>query len=133
MPGWCQVLVIESDSKTVTQMRRVLAGMGASVATASDVASLAESIAHLRNRGLVPALIVARVTLPSGSGICLLEEAAAAFPAARHLLVSHHPKSLLLMVPGFANHCGHFLQAGFTDDQFRAMVERTLPPALRAG
>jgi len=133
MLGWCQVLVIESDSKTVTQIRRVLAGMGFNAVAASDAATLAESIAYLQSAGLVPILIVARVTLPCGCGICLLEEAAAVFPAARHLLVSHHPKNLLLMVPGFASHCGHFLQAEFTDDQFRSIVERTLPPALRAG
>ena len=132
MPRSSQVLIIESDSQALVQMRRVLAGMGASAITAADASTLAEALAYLQSKQLQPALIVARVTLPSGSGIRLLEAARQTFPGARQLLISHHPKNLLLMVPGFAEHCGHFLQELFTDEQFRAAVEDSLAPALRA-
>ncbi len=114
-------------------MRRVLAGMGASALTAADEQTLVEAVAYLQSKQIQPALMIARVTLPSGSGIRLLEKAREAFPAARQFLISHHPKNLLLMVPGFAEHCGHFLQEVFTDEQFRAAVEDSLAPALRAG
>jgi CheY-like chemotaxis protein len=133
MPRSCQVLIIESDAHALVQMRRVLAGMGASVITAADEKTLAEAIAGLQRKQLQPLLIIARVTLPSGSGIRLLQMAREPFPGARQLLISHHPKNLLLMVPGFAEHCGHFLQEMFTDEQFRTAVEDSLAPALRAG
>jgi DNA-binding NtrC family response regulator len=71
-------------------------------------------------------LIIARVALPTGSGIRLLEEASARFPRAAQMLVSHHPRNLLFSVPGFVEHSFNFLQAEFTDDQFRSAVERAL-------
>jgi DNA-binding NtrC family response regulator len=133
MPGSFQVLILESDANALVQMRRVLAGMGASAITAVDEAGLAEASGYLQSKRHAPVLIVARVTLPSGSGIRLLEQAAEIFPDSRHLLISHHPQHLLMMVPGFADHCGHFLQEAFTDEQFRAAVEDSLASALRAG
>ncbi len=62
-------------------MRRVLAGMGVSAITAADGKTLAEAIAYLQSKQLQPALIIARVTLPSGSGIRLLEKAREPFRA----------------------------------------------------
>jgi CheY-like chemotaxis protein len=128
-----RVLIIESDSKALSQMRRVLAGMGASVMAAADEQTLGEAVAYLESKQTPPALIIARVTLPSGSGVRLLQQAALRFPAARQLMVSHHPKKLLHMVPGFAAHCGHFLQEEFTDHEFREAVEQSMAAALRAG
>jgi hypothetical protein len=71
-------------------------------------------------------LLVARVGLPSGSGIRLLEEAAAVFPQASQLVVSHYPKSLLFSVPRFLEHSDHFLQEEFTDEQFQRAVDEAL-------
>jgi DNA-binding NtrC family response regulator len=120
------VLIIESDSNAIAQMRRVLAGMGLRAFAVSDQAALDDLVSGVLRGETAPSLIVARVALPSGSGIRMLEETAARFPDAGSLLVSHHPRPLLMSVPGFANYA-HFLQAEFTDDQFRAAVERALP------
>jgi DNA-binding NtrC family response regulator len=120
------VLVIESDINAIAQMRRVLAAMKLRVYAVGDQAELDEVTASLL-RETPPALIVARVALPTGSGIRMMIETADAFPQAGRLLVSHHPLSLLMSVPGFADHCANFLHAEFTDDQFRAAVQRALP------
>lgn len=118
------VLIIESDPNAVAQMRRVLAGMKLrALAVASDD-ELRDAINSLVREP--PALVIARVALPSGSGIRMLEETVADFPGAQQMLISHHPKNLLMSLPGFAAHCANFLQAEFTDDQFRAAVERSL-------
>ena len=123
------VLLIESDINAIAQMRRVLAGMGMRVYAVSDQVALDDLTATLLRVETPLSLIVARVALPSGSGIRMLEETAASFPQAGRLLVSHHPFSLLMSAPGFANYATNFLQAEFTDDQFRAAVERALPSA----
>jgi DNA-binding NtrC family response regulator len=120
------VLVIESDINAIAQMRRVLAAMKLRVYAVGDQAELDEVTASLL-RETPPALIVARVALPTGSGIRMMIETADAFPQAGRLLVSHHPLSLLMSVPGFADHCANFLHAEFTDDQFRAAVRHALP------
>jgi DNA-binding NtrC family response regulator len=120
------VLVIESDINARAQMRRVLAAMKLRVYAVGDQSELDEVTASLL-RETPPALIVARVALPTGSGIRMMIETADAFPQAGRLLVSHHPLSLLMSVPGFADHCANFLHAEFTDDQFRAAVQRALP------
>src|SRR5690348_16755715 len=125
MPATRLVMIIESDPNALAQMRRVLAGMEASAIAAADEASLRDAEDYLKNKGTPPDLIVARVTLPTGSGIRLLKEASSSFPKARHIVVSHYPKSLLLTVPGFIDHVGDFLQEEFTDDQFRRAVERS--------
>ena len=121
------VLLIESDLNAIAQMRRVLAGMGTRVYAVSDQEALEDVSASLARAAAPVSLIVARVALPSGSGIRMLEETAAKFPAAGRLLVSHHPLSLLMAAPGFAKHVPNFLQAEFSDDQFRAAVDRALP------
>ena len=131
MPASRQVLIIESDPSALAQMRRVLAGMHASVMAATDEESLRDAEAYLVRKETPPVLIVARVTLPTGSGIRLLKEASSKFPDARHIVVSHYPRSLLHSVPGFADHMSDFLQEEFTDDQFRRAVDRALAKALR--
>jgi DNA-binding NtrC family response regulator len=123
------ILIIESDINAIAQMRRVLAGMGLKVYAVCDQEALDDQIVTLRRAGTAPSLIVARVALPSGSGIRMLEETAENFPDAGRLLVSHHPRSLLMSAPGFANYITNFLQAEFTDEQFRSAVERALPRA----
>src|SRR5690348_12915459 len=100
MPASRLVLVIESDPSALAQMRRVLAGMDTSVMAAIDEESLRDAEAYLKSKGTLPVLIVARVTLPTGSGIRLLKEAATSFPDAHHLVVSHYPRNLLYSVPG---------------------------------
>jgi DNA-binding NtrC family response regulator len=133
MPASRLVLIIESDPSALAQMRRVLAGMQTSVVAATDEESLRDAEAYLAKKGTPPVLIVARVTLPSGSGIRLLKEASATFPEARHIVVSHYPRNLLYSVPGFTDHMSDFLQEEFSDDQFRRAVERALSKALQAG
>lgn len=120
------VLIIESDPNALTQMRRVLAGMKLSVFAASDDDSLREAIAYLQGKETPIILLIARVGLPSGSGIRLLEDAAAVFPDAQQLVVSHYPKDLLVSVPRFLEHSDHFLQEEFTDEQFQRAVEDSL-------
>jgi DNA-binding NtrC family response regulator len=127
------ILIIESDSNAIAQMRRVLAGMGLRVFAVSDDESLAETTAHLLRDDTPPSLIVARVALPTGSGIRMLEETAAQFPHAGCLLISHYPRSLLMSVPGFDKYSGNFLHAEFTDSQFRAAIKRILPHGAAAG
>lgn len=117
-------LIIESDSNAIAQMRRVLAGMGMRAFAVADQESLDEVVTALN---MAPSLVIARVALPSGSGIRMLDETCAKFPDAGCLLVSHHPLTLLMSAPGFAQHAGNFLQAEFTDEQFRAAVARSLP------
>src|SRR5205814_8459574 len=96
----------------------------------ADETELRDTAASLLSKHTPPALIIARVALPSGSGIRMLEETAASFPGARQMLISHHPRSLLSSVPGFTAHAGNFLQAEFKDEQFRLAVERALTPGL---
>jgi DNA-binding NtrC family response regulator len=121
-----QVLIIESDPNAVAQMRRVLAGMQMRAIAVSDEDELRDVLSSLISKHAPPVLIVARVALPSGSGIRMLEETAAQFPEAQQMLISHHPRNLLFSVPGFAEHCVNFLKAEFTDEQFRVAVERSL-------
>ena len=123
------VLLIESDLNAIAQMRRVLAGMGTRVYAVTDQEALDDVSASLARTAASVSLIVARVALPSGSGIRMLEETAAKFPGAGRLLISHHPLALLMSAPGFAKHVPNFLQAEFTDDQFRQAVDRALPRA----
>jgi DNA-binding response OmpR family regulator len=120
------VLLIESDPDAVVQINRVMAGMNVGVIHVRDENSLHEAVAQLQRDGMSPALIVARVALPTGSGIRLLEEAKATFPQARELLISHHSRDLLFSVPGFADHAHHFLQEEFSDEEFLAAAERLL-------
>jgi CheY-like chemotaxis protein len=132
MPASRLVLIIESDPSALAQMRRVLAGMETSVVAANDEETLRDVEAYLTSKGTPPVLIIARVTLPSGSGIRLLREASTTFPDASHLVVSHYPRNLLQSVPGFTDYGGDFLQEEFTDDQFRREVERVLAKTLGA-
>jgi DNA-binding NtrC family response regulator len=131
MPASRLFLIIESDPSALAQMRRVLAGMESSVVAAPDEETLHDVEAYLMSKGTPPALIIARVTLPTGSGIRLLKEASTTFPAARHLVVSHYPRNLLYAVPGFAEYMSNFLQEEFTDDQFRRQVDRVLSKGVR--
>jgi CheY-like chemotaxis protein len=126
------VLIIESDLNAIAQMRRVLAGLGLRVLAASEEEALQDLTASLLRAGTPPALIVARVALPSGSGIRMMEETAANFPDAGRLLISHHPLTLLMSVPGFSKYAGDFLQAEFTDDQFRAAVESSAKDVVQS-
>ena len=126
------VLIIESDLNAIGQMRRVLAGLGLRVFAVSEEEALHDLAASLLRAGTLPSLIVARVALPSGSGIRMMEETAANFPDAGRLLISHHPLTLLMSVPGFARYAGEFLQAEFTDDQFRAAVESSAKDVVQS-
>jgi DNA-binding NtrC family response regulator len=119
-----QVVIIESDRNAISQMRRVLAGMKLRAVAASDEPELQDVLSSIVRQP--PVLVIARVALPSGSGIRMLEETVAQYPGAQQMLISHHPKNLLMSVPGFAAHSLNFLQAEFTDEQFRAAVERAL-------
>src|SRR4051794_26678158 len=112
------VLIIESDPNAVAQMRRVLAGirMGAMVVDGED--ALRQAVDSLVGDNTAPALVIARVALPSGSGIRMLKDVADVFPDAQPMLVSHHPRTLLSSVPGFLDYAPNFLQAEFTDEQF---------------
>jgi DNA-binding NtrC family response regulator len=107
-------------------MRRVLAGMSIRALAAADEDGLRDTVALLVHDKRPPALIIARVALPSGSGIRMLEETAAVFPEAQQMLISHYPRTLLSSVPGFLDHAANFLKAEFTDEQFRAAVDRAL-------
>ena len=127
------VFIIESDPNAIVQMRRVLAGMGMRAVTASDEASLKDTLALLMSADAAPDLLIARVALPSGSGIRMLEDLATNYPEAQQMLISHHPRDLLSSVPGFIDHANNFLQAEFTDEQFRTAVERVLARGVVAG
>jgi CheY-like chemotaxis protein len=120
------VLIIERDINAIAQMRRVLAGMGLRAFAVSDETALQDVTGSLLRAGTPPSLIVARVALPSGSGIRMAEETAGTFPEAGGLLISHHPRTLLMSVPGFAKYLGGFLHAEFTDEQFRAAVQNAI-------
>src|SRR5438046_2954104 len=120
------VLILESDPNAMAQMRRVLAGMGIRALAAAEEEALRDTVAMLLSAKTPPALIIARVALPSGSGIRMLEDTAAVFPDAQQMLISHYPRKLLSSVPGFLEHAAHFLKAEFTDDQFRTAVDRAL-------
>ncbi len=120
------VVIIESDPNAIAQMRRVLAGMGMRALAVSTEDELRDMTATLLRGHRRPALIVARVALPGGSGIRMLQETAAIFPGAQQMLISHHPRKLLSTVPGFLEYSANFLQAEFRDDQFRSAVERAL-------
>src|SRR4051794_15007520 len=61
------VLIIESDPNAISQMRRVLAGMKLRTVAVAGEEELAEALAALVRQA--PALVIARVALPSGSGI----------------------------------------------------------------
>jgi hypothetical protein len=98
----------------------------------SDDETLADTTGRLLRDDTPPSLIVARVALPTGSGIRMLDETAAQFPSAGCLLVSHHPRSLLMSVPGFDKYSVNFLQAEFTDSQLRSAVRRILPHGAAA-
>lgn len=123
------VLIIESDPNATAQMRRVLAGMKLRAVAASGEQELADVLSTLVREP--PALVIARVALPSGSGIRMLEETVAQHPGAQQMLISHHPKDLLMSLPGFAAHSINFLQAEFTDEQFRTAVKRALSRAAK--
>jgi DNA-binding NtrC family response regulator len=127
------VLIIESDRNAVAQMRRVLAGIRVRAVAAADEDALRDTVDTLIRSGTPPALIVARVALPTGSGIRMLAETGAMFPGAQQMLISHHPRNLLSSVPGFLEHAGNFLKAEFTDEQFRTAVERALERGCIAG
>ncbi len=126
MLGAPVVLIVESDPQACEQMKRVLATMDTSVVEAGDLSTVSSVAAHLVRNGTPPDVIVSRVTLPDGSGIQALDEMADLFPRAHQVLVSHFPKSLLLSLPGFADRRAEFLQAAFSDDQFRKVVERCI-------
>jgi DNA-binding NtrC family response regulator len=127
------VLILESDPNAIAQMRRVLAGMGLRALAASNEEELRDAIAPLVENHIPLALIIARVALPSGSGIRMLDDTAAAFPGAQQMLISHYPRNLLSSVPGFLDHAANFLKAEFTDGQFRAAVDRALARGVVAG
>jgi len=116
-------LVAAFFAATIAQMRRVLAGMNFRTVAVSNEAELTDALNAVVRQA--PVLVIARVALPSGSGIRLLEETVAQFPGAQQMLISHHPKTLLMSVPGFAQHSINFLQAEFSDEQFRLAVERS--------
>jgi DNA-binding response OmpR family regulator len=119
-------LIIESDPGALAQMRRVLEAMGISVTVAGDEETARQAAESFQARHTAPSLVVARVALPSGSGLRLIEELCNIFPGMPHLVVSHYPKNLLRSVPGFIQYADQFLQEEFTDEQFRMAVERTL-------
>src|SRR3954447_6919550 len=127
------VLILESDPNAIAQMRRVLAGMRIRALAAADEDALRETVAELVRAKTPPSLIIARVALPSGSGIRMLEDTAAVFPEAQQMLISHYPRNLLSTVPGFLDHAANFLEAEFTDRQFRTAVERALANKHVAG
>src|SRR4051812_27400492 len=126
MSGPRVVLILESDPNAIAQMRRVLAGMRLRALAAADEDALPASGAELIRAGTPPSLIIARVALPSGSGIRMLEDTAVVFPQAQQMLISHYPHNLLSTVPGFLDHAANFLKAEFTDEQFRTAVDRAL-------
>jgi len=126
MDGHLQVLIVETDESARTQMKNVLAAMGLSVTEACDQEEIDHAAAEFEQKGAPPDLIIVRVTLPEGSGVQVMNDLCARFPNARRLLVSHYAKSLLFSIPDFASCEADFLQAEFTDREFRKCVERTL-------
>jgi DNA-binding NtrC family response regulator len=124
------VLIVESDQAALAQMKSVLAGMGAGVVDASGLDEACAIAGELASAGKPPELIVARVTLPDGSGVQVLEEMAELFPHAHRVVISHFPVRLLYSLPGFASLRAEFLQAAFTDDQFRKVVRHALEHSI---
>lgn len=120
------VLLVESDTQACRQMRGILDAMGVDCVEAADVESAVIVGQELIGHGRVPDAIVSRVTLPDGSGVQALTQLSEFFPQARQVLVSHFPRRLLSTIPGFADRQAEFIQAAFTDDQFRRVMERTL-------
>jgi CheY-like chemotaxis protein len=125
------VLIIENDAHALAQMRRVLGCMKLSATAACDGDTLREALAQLRAQQTPAILLIARVGLPAGADIRLLEDAAAIFPEASQLVVSHYAKNLLFSVPGFLDHSDHFLQEEFTDEQFQRAVAQALELTTR--
>lgn len=119
------VLIIESDSQALAQMKRVLAAMEIAEVEATDMESVLRVAGELVRNGTPPGVVVSRVTLPDGNGMQALDQLSELFPHARQVLVSHFPKNLLFTLPGFADRQAEFLQAEFTDDQFRKVIERS--------
>jgi len=107
-------------------MKNVLAAMGVSVAEACDQEEIDQAAAEFERRGAPPDLIIVRVTLPEGSGVQVMNDLCARFPKAKRLLVSHYAKSLLYSIPDFASCAADFLQAEFSDTDFRRCVQRIL-------
>jgi CheY-like chemotaxis protein len=126
------VLIVESDAAARAQMNTVLAGMGAAVVEAGGLDTACAVAEGLSQAGTLPVLIVVRVTLPDGNGVEVLDRLNALFPHANYLLVSHFPKRLLFSLPGFASLRAEFLQAAFSDDEFRRVAERSLGRSIGA-
>jgi hypothetical protein len=126
------VLILDSDAHALAQMRRVLACLKLVPVSACDGDSLRQAVANLQGEGTPAILLIARVGLAGTGGIQLLEDAAAVFPEASQLVISHYTKNQLISVPGFTGHSDHFLQEEFTDEQFRRAVERALIRTRRA-
>lgn len=127
-----RVLILETDPAALTQMRRVLETLDTSILEAGDLASASEVAGQLVREGTPPDVIVSRATLPDGSGLKAFDELSEFFPEARQVLVSHYPKRLLFTLPGFADRRAEFLQAAFTDEDFRKVMERSLARARTA-
>lgn len=121
-----QVLIVETDDNARSQMKGVLAAMSVSVAEACGNDEIHQVAEDLERNGTHPDLLIVRVTLPGGSGIQVMNDLRRRFPAARRILVSHFAKSLLYSIPDFGTFDADFLQAEFTDEQFRRCVERLL-------
>lgn len=113
-------------------MQRVLAAMEIEGVEAADLETVLHVAGELVRKGTPPDVIVSRVTLPDGNGMQALDQLAELFPSARHVLVSHFPKQLLFTLPGFADRRAEFLQAEFTDDQFRKVIERSVAKSRSA-
>lgn len=126
-------VIVESDVSARQQMSAVLGEMEVAVVHAADLREAAEVAAQLVRSGNPPDAIVARVTLPDGSGVQALDRLAELFPLAHQVLVSHYPKRLLFSLPGFASRRAEFLQAKFTDDQFRKVMQRALASKATGG
>lgn len=120
------VLLIESDPAARAQMLDVLALMEVGVRQAADLREAVDSADGMLQQGMAPEAIVCRVTLPDGSGMEALDHLSSLFPDARQVMVSHFPKDLLLSLPAFANRRAEFLQAEFTDEEFRHVMRRAL-------
>jgi CheY-like chemotaxis protein len=119
-------VVVECDDAARHQMSQVLGEMQVAVVHARGVSEARSVAAELARSGSAPRAIVARATLPDGSGLEALNELAALFPQAHQVLISHYPKELLFSMPGFAFQRAEFLQAEFTDEQFRRVMQHAL-------
>ena len=117
------VVIVECDDAARSQMLQVLEDMRVAAVEARGLTEACSVAAELARSGSAPRAIVARATLPDGSGVEALDELAALFPRAHAVLISHYPKSLLFSMPGFAEQRAEFLQAEFTDEQFRRVMQ----------